>query len=108
MQRFFPSEFGNDVDRNHGVDEAKTLFDSKAKFRRAIEAEGIPHTYVVANFLTQHFLPTQSQLWAIATPLDKVIILEDGNTKSKQNTICVKIGNSHTTLVSYIYIYIYK
>lgn len=69
------------MDRTHGVDGAKALFDIKAKFRRTIEAEGIPHTYVVANFLTQHFLPTRSRLLAIAAPLDKVVILGDGNIK---------------------------
>ncbi|CAJ2679281.1 unnamed protein product [Trifolium pratense] len=45
IKRFFPSEFGNDhVDQNHGLDEGKVVFDTKATFRRAIEAEGIPHT----------------------------------------------------------------
>lgn len=86
IKRFFPSEFGNDVDRHHGIDGAKTLFDSKVEFRRSVEKEGIPHTYVVANFLTQHILPTESELLAIATPLDKVIILGDGNTKATFNT----------------------
>ncbi|PNX86470.1 isoflavone reductase-like protein, partial [Trifolium pratense] len=86
IKRFFPSEFGNDVDQNHGLDEGKVVFDTKTKFRRAIEAEGIPHTYVVANFLTQHFLPTWSQLMDSASPLDEVIILGDGNIKSIFNT----------------------
>ncbi|KAJ1428218.1 NmrA-like domain, partial [Sesbania bispinosa] len=84
--RFFPSEFGNDVDRNHAVDGAKTLFETKAKIRRALEAEGIPYTIVVANFLTRHFLPTRPELRAIVTPLETVIILGDGNTKAIFNT----------------------
>ncbi|KAK2435408.1 phenylcoumaran benzylic ether reductase Betv6 [Trifolium repens] len=86
IKRFFPSEFGNDVDQNHGVDEGKVVFDTKVKFRRDIEAEGIPHTYVVANFLTQHFFPTWSQLMDIAPPLDTVLVLGDGNIKSIFNT----------------------
>jgi len=73
------------VDRNHGVNEGKLVFDTKAKFRRAIEDEGIPHTYVVANFFTRHFLPTQSQLIDTTFPLDSVIILGDGNTKGKKH-----------------------
>jgi len=81
MQRFFPSEFGNDVDRAHAVNEGHELFDRKVKFRRTIEAEGIPHTFVVANFFTGHFLPTLSELHWIKTPLDKVVILGDGKTK---------------------------
>lgn len=86
IKRFFPSEFGNDVDQNHGVNEGKNLFDTKVKFRRDIEAAGIPHTCVVANFLTQHFLPSMSQLMHITSTLDTVIILGDGNTKSTFNT----------------------
>ncbi|XP_014494085.1 isoflavone reductase-like protein [Vigna radiata var. radiata] len=80
VKRFFPSEFGNDVDRTHAVNEGHELLDKKVKIRRAIEAEGIPHTYVVANFSTGHFLPTLSELRLIKTPLDKVVILGDGNT----------------------------
>ncbi|KAJ1401272.1 NmrA-like domain [Sesbania bispinosa] len=86
VKRFFPSEFGNDVDRANGVDEAKILFDTKAKIRRTIEAEGIPHTYVAANFFSGHFLPTFAQLGAPPTPIDKVIILGDGNPRAIFNT----------------------
>ncbi|KAL6211543.1 hypothetical protein ACLB2K_016767 [Fragaria x ananassa] len=43
VKRFFPSEFGNDVDRAHAVEPAKTAFAMKAKFRRDTEA-GIPYT----------------------------------------------------------------
>ena len=81
LQRFFPSEFGNDVDRTHAVDEGHKLFDTKVQIRRTIEAEGIPYTYVVANFFAGHFLPTGSDLFGITSPLDTVVILGDGNTK---------------------------
>jgi hypothetical protein len=57
LQRFFPSEFGNDVDRAHAVEPAKTGFATKAKIRRAIEAEGIPYTYVASNSFSGFFLP---------------------------------------------------
>ncbi|XP_004507454.1 phenylcoumaran benzylic ether reductase POP1 [Cicer arietinum] len=83
IKRFFPSEFGNDVDRTHIVNEGKVMFDNKVKIRRMIEAEGIPYTYVVANFLNRHFL---SNLMGIASPSDPVIILGDGNIKSTFNT----------------------
>jgi hypothetical protein len=46
LQRFIPSEFTNDVDRAHIVEPATGLAASKAKIRRAIEAEGIPYTHV--------------------------------------------------------------
>jgi len=82
VKRFFPSEFGNDVDRVHAVEPAKTAFASKAQIRRAIEAEGIPFTYVSANFFAGYFLPTLSQPGATAPPREKVIILGDGNPKA--------------------------
>ncbi|KAJ6378652.1 hypothetical protein OIU78_028807 [Salix suchowensis] len=49
IKRFFPSEFTTDVDRSHIVEPATGLAASKAKIRRAIEAEGIPYTSVVSN-----------------------------------------------------------
>ncbi|KAL9296414.1 hypothetical protein ACSQ67_022310 [Phaseolus vulgaris] len=70
VKRFFPSEFGNDVDRTHAVDEGHKLFDTKVQIRRTIEAEGIPYTYVVANFFTGHFLPTWSHLLVLNTEED--------------------------------------
>jgi phenylcoumaran benzylic ether reductase len=78
MQRFLPSEFGNDVDRVHAVEPAKSIFALKASIRRAIEAEGIPYTYVSSNYFAGYFIPTLGQP---APPTDKIIILGDGNTK---------------------------
>ncbi|GLT71040.1 hypothetical protein SLA2020_430840 [Shorea laevis] len=51
VKRFFPSEFGNDVDRVHAVEPAKTVFATKAEIRRKIEAEGIPYTYRESHYL---------------------------------------------------------
>ncbi|KAK0581115.1 hypothetical protein LWI29_010168 [Acer saccharum] len=85
VKRFFPSEFANDVDRVHIVEPAKTLFATKAKIRRAVEAEGIPYTYVTSNFFSGYFLPTLSQIGASAPPTDTVIILGDGNPKAIYN-----------------------
>ena len=82
-QRFFPSEFGNDVDRVHAVEPAKTAFATKAKIRRAIEAEGIPYTYVSSNFFAGYFLPNLAQPGATAAPRDKVVIQGDGNPKGR-------------------------
>uniref|UniRef100_A0A2K1YLG5 NmrA-like domain-containing protein n=1 Tax=Populus trichocarpa TaxID=3694 RepID=A0A2K1YLG5_POPTR len=75
IKRFFPSEFGNDVDIAHAVEPAKTGFATKAKIRRAIEAEGIPYTYVASNSFSGFFLP------ALNHSRDKVVILGDGDTK---------------------------
>ncbi|KAK9947058.1 hypothetical protein M0R45_012495 [Rubus argutus] len=82
VKRFFPSEFGNDVDRVHAVEPAKSAFAIKAQIRRAIEAEGIPYTYVSSNCFAGYFLPTLVQPGATCPPRDKVIILGDGNPKA--------------------------
>ncbi|KAK6245426.1 NmrA-like domain - like 10 [Theobroma cacao] len=81
LHRFFPSEFGNDVDRVHAVEPATSAFAMKAHIRRAIEAEGIPYTYVPANCFAGYFLPSLCQAGATAPPRDKVVILGDGNPK---------------------------
>ncbi|WJX42434.1 Phenylcoumaran benzylic ether reductase Pyrc5 [Trifolium repens] len=82
VKRFFPSEFGNDVDRSHAVEPAKSAYAAKARIRRTIEAEGIPYTYVSSNFFAAYFLPSLSQHGATAPPRDKVVIVGDGNPKA--------------------------
>lgn len=81
VQRYFPSEFGNDVDRVHAVEPAKSMFAAKAEIRRAVEAEGIPHTFVVCNFFDGYFLRNFSQPGATHPPRDKIQIIGDGNPK---------------------------
>ncbi|XP_054777617.1 phenylcoumaran benzylic ether reductase POP1-like [Prosopis cineraria] len=85
VKRFVPSEFGNDVDRVNTVDPAKTVFATKAKIRRAIEAEGIPYTYVCNFFFSGYFLPSLCQSGATVPPRDKVVILGDGDPKAVFN-----------------------
>ncbi|KAJ9704772.1 hypothetical protein PVL29_003019 [Vitis rotundifolia] len=110
VKRFFPSEFGNDVDRVHAVGPAKTAFELKAQIRRTIEAEGIPYTYVSSNFFAGFFLPTLSQPGATTPPRDKVIILGDGNPKAVFNkeddigTYTIKAADDPRTLNKILYI----
>ncbi|XVE94687.1 hypothetical protein REPUB_Repub02eG0030500 [Reevesia pubescens] len=85
VKRFLPSEFGTDVDQHHAVEPAKSAFATKAQIRRAIEAEGIPYTYVPANCFAGYFLPNLSQPGATSPPRDKVVILGDGNAKAVFN-----------------------
>ncbi|TQD88788.1 hypothetical protein C1H46_025677 [Malus baccata] len=85
LYRFFPSEFGNDVDRVNAVEPAKSSFDAKVQIRRAIEAEGIPHTYVSSNCFAGSFLSSLAQPGATSPPRDKVTILGDGNPKAVFN-----------------------
>ncbi|KAH9693032.1 isoflavone reductase [Citrus sinensis] len=81
VKRFFPSEFGNDVDRVNAVEPAKSSFSIKAQIRRAVEAEGIPHTFVASNCFAGYFLPTLCQPGVSVPPRDKLTILGDGNAK---------------------------
>ncbi|KAL1820806.1 hypothetical protein ACET3Z_015675 [Daucus carota] len=85
IKRFIPSEFGNDVDRTNVVEPAKTNFAEKAKIRRAIEAQGIPYTYIISACFAGYFLPTMAQPGATAPPRDKVVILGDGSAKAVFN-----------------------
>ncbi|KAJ0085319.1 hypothetical protein Patl1_09163 [Pistacia atlantica] len=85
VKRFFPSEFGNDVDRQNAVEPAKSSFAIKAQIRRAIEAEGIPYTYVPCNCFAGYFLPTLCQPGVSAPPRDKITIIGDGNVKAVFN-----------------------
>ncbi|KAK2632602.1 hypothetical protein EUGRSUZ_L01334, partial [Eucalyptus grandis] len=110
IKRFLPSEFGNDVDRVHAVEPAKSAFAIKAKIRRLIEAEEIPYTYVSSNFFAGRFLPTLSQPGATAPPRDKVVILGDGNVKAVFNkeddigTYTIKAVDDPRTLNKILYI----
>ncbi|CBI37663.3 unnamed protein product, partial [Vitis vinifera] len=94
VKRFFPSEFGNDVDRIHAVGPAKTAFGIKAQIRRAIEAEGIPYTYPGAT----------------GPPRDKIIIPGDGNPKAVFNkeddigTYTIKAVDDPRTLNKNLYV----
>ncbi|KAK9990371.1 hypothetical protein SO802_025356 [Lithocarpus litseifolius] len=86
IKRFFPSEFGVDVDRAKAVDPIKHLLMVKASIRRSIEAEGIPYTYLVCNGFAGYFLPNFGIAYTGGTftappPRDKVEIIGDGNTK---------------------------
>lgn len=83
LQRFLPSEFGTDVDRTSAVEPAKSAFAGKVQIRRAIEAEGIPYTYIVNNCFAGYYLPTlvQFEPGLTSPPRDKVTILGDGNAK---------------------------
>lgn len=84
-QRFLPSEFGMDVDRHHAVEPVTSFFNQKVKIRRAVEASGIPYTYVSSNAFAGYFLPTLAQQNVTAPPRDKVIILGDGNVAGNIN-----------------------
>nr|B2WSN1.1 RecName: Full=Eugenol synthase 1; Short=PhEGS1 [Petunia x hybrida]ABR24115.1 eugenol synthase 1 [Petunia x hybrida] len=110
IKRFFPSEFGMDVDKVNAVEPAKSTFAIKVQIRRAIEAEGIPYTYVSSNCFAGYFLPTLVQPGATDPPRDKVIISGDGNAKAVFNeehdigTYTIKAVDDPRTLNKTLYI----
>lgn len=69
------------MDHQNAVEPASSSFEGKVQIRRAIEAEGIPFTYVACNCFAGFFLPTLVQPGATAPPRDKVTILGDGIPK---------------------------
>jgi hypothetical protein len=78
-----------DVDRAHAIEPLASTLKLKAKIRRAIEAEGIPYTYLVSNGFAAFFLRNFGQAGATAPPRDKVVIIGDGNPKG----ICIKFNH---------------
>ncbi|TKY68702.1 Isoflavone reductase [Spatholobus suberectus] len=81
VKRFFPSEFGLDVDRHEALDPIREVFEEKVKIRRIIEAEGIPYTYLCCHAFTGYFVRNLAQLDTTVPPRDKVVIMGDGNVK---------------------------
>uniref|UniRef100_J3KVN3 NmrA-like domain-containing protein n=1 Tax=Oryza brachyantha TaxID=4533 RepID=J3KVN3_ORYBR len=83
VRRFIPSEFGLDPGRGSGdaVEPARSIYSSKVGIRRAVEAAGIPHTYVACNYFAGFALPSIGQFMPKAAPVDRVVILGDGATK---------------------------
>lgn len=84
IKRFFPSEFANVVEKENErvMEPEKSLYQLKAKVRQAIEAEGIPYTYLSSNYFAGYFIPSLGQTGLTAPPRDKVVILGDGNAKA--------------------------
>lgn len=69
------------MDHNRAVEPSASFFDKIVKIKRAIEAEGIPYTYVCSYAFAGYFLPTLGQENVTAPPRDKVVILGNGNVK---------------------------
>ncbi|XP_027077034.1 eugenol synthase 1 [Coffea arabica] len=110
VKKFYPSEFGVDVDRQNAVEPAKSAFAGKSQIRRATEAAGIPYTYISSNAFAGYFLPTLLQPGATAPPRDKVVILGDGNAKAVFNeehdigTFTIKTVDDPRALNKVVYI----
>ncbi|RCV24251.1 hypothetical protein SEVIR_5G069000v4 [Setaria viridis] len=82
VKRFLPSEFWTDVDHTAAVEPARsTVYASKASVRRAVEAAGVPHTYVLCGYLAGAALPSVGQVLSPAPPADEAVVLGGGDTK---------------------------
>ncbi|CAO2204978.1 unnamed protein product [Urochloa humidicola] len=84
VRRFVPSEFGLDADRSDAavVEPARSMIvTSKAAIRRAVEAAGVPYTYVLAGYFFGYGLPGVGQVLSRAPPADKAFVLGSGDVK---------------------------
>eukprot|EP01018_Ginkgo_biloba_P023126 Gb_31879 [translate_table: standard] len=110
IKRFLPSEFGIDADRAEPVEPAKGVLGLKVQIRRAVEAAGIPYTYVSSNGFAGYFLDNLLQLGLSAPPRDKVVIYGDGNAKAVLmeeediGTYTVKAADDPRTLNKTLYL----
>ncbi|KAG2596242.1 hypothetical protein PVAP13_5KG148800 [Panicum virgatum] len=69
VKRFLPSEFGLDADRSEAVEPTRSLITAtKAAIRRAVEAAGVPYTYVLAGYFFCYGLPGVGQVLDRAPP----------------------------------------
>jgi phenylcoumaran benzylic ether reductase len=82
VQRFLPSEFGMDGDRTGAVEPAKSILAGKTAIRRAVEAAGVPYTYVVAGYFAGYTLPGIGQALSRAPPTDEAVVLGDDSVKA--------------------------
>ncbi|KAH0470196.1 hypothetical protein IEQ34_001754 [Dendrobium chrysotoxum] len=108
--RYFPSEFGFDVDRVQVLEPAKSVLAMKVKIREAIRKEGIPFTFVSCNFCFTYFLSRLGQVEETTIPNDRIFILGDGNTKvvfvdeHDISTYAIKVAKDERTLNKVLYI----
>lgn len=90
IKRFLPLEFGFEYDQIYDtVEPATSIVENTVKFRKTIEAESIPYTYVITNCFAGYFVSSLRELddigLAPSSPLparDKFIIYGDGNSKA--------------------------
>ncbi|KAK8934665.1 hypothetical protein KSP39_PZI014750 [Platanthera zijinensis] len=108
--RFFPSEFGFDVERVQLLEPVKSVLAEKNKIREAVRKEGIPFTFVSSNFGATYFLSRLGQVEADGIPEAAVSILGDGNTKviyvdeRDIATYSIKAADDERTLNKILYI----
>ncbi|XVF45775.1 hypothetical protein PTKIN_Ptkin02bG0233500 [Pterospermum kingtungense] len=78
IKRFLPSEFGVEEDRLSFLPPFEACLDKKRKIRRAVEAAGIPYTYVSANCFGAYFV---NHLLRPHEEHDDIIVYGSGEAK---------------------------
>ncbi|KFK36257.1 pinoresinol-lariciresinol reductase [Arabis alpina] len=82
IKRFLPSEYGMDPLRmKNTLPQGRETFDQKMEVRNAIEAAGIPHTYLVGACFAAFFVGNLSQMGNLLPPKKKVDIYGEGSVK---------------------------
>ncbi|XP_023643859.1 isoflavone reductase homolog P3-like [Capsella rubella] len=100
VKRFLPAEFGVDVKRTSAVEPAKSFFARKVQIRKAIEAKGIPYTYVVSNCSAGFYLRTLVQFESslISHTRDKVIIFGHENVPPRDKVTILGDGSAKVVI----------
>lgn len=79
IKRFLPSEFGHDIDKANPVEPGLSFYNEKRKVRRAVEAAGIPYTYICCNSIAGWPYFDNKHPSEVPPPLDRFQIYGDGN-----------------------------
>ncbi|KAJ6847136.1 putative leucoanthocyanidin reductase [Iris pallida] len=82
VKRFLPSEFGHDIDKANPVEPGLSFYNQKRKIRRAIEAAGIPYSYICCNSIAGWPYFDNTHPSEIAPPSDEFLIYGDGSVKA--------------------------
>ncbi|KAJ0974899.1 hypothetical protein J5N97_016864 [Dioscorea zingiberensis] len=79
IKRFLPSEFGHDIDKSNPVEPGLSFYKEKRMVRRAVEASGIPYTYICCNSIASWPYYDNIHPSKLTPPLDHFQIYADGS-----------------------------
>lgn len=112
IKRFFPSEFGADVDNKPPNEKSKILdyvFAPKREIRKELRETGVPHTFVTTGGFAGFVWASLAQVGVVLSgniqpPRDKITVLGDGeglvvsNAEVDIATLTVKAADDPRTL----------
>lgn len=84
----------------HAIPPGSETFEQKLEVRNAIEAAGIPHTYLVGACFAAYFVGNLSQMGTLIPPKKNVDIYGDGNVKG---IITLMRDSFHISFYNYEY-----